>query len=283
MKAPDFDYVRPRSLSEALGLLERHGDRAKILAGGQSLIATLNMRLSAPDILIDLNAVDGLSGISLVGDILRIGAMTRHFEVERNPLVAHHAPLIAQAMPHIGHVAIRNRGTFGGSIAFADPAAELPACIVALEARVVLQNRTRSRKVVAADFFRGLYDTALEPEEVLVSCEIPVAKAGTRQGFAELARRHGDYAVVGVAANLLMRDGRFADAKLVYFAVGDRPIVARAAAATLLGQSNSAQTRDAVTEVLSGEMHPSADLNADLPMRLHLAKVLTRRVLEQLA
>ena len=175
MKAPSFDYARPTSLPEAFALLERHRDGARILAGGQSLMATLNMRLSAPEILVDINAIEGLSGIALDGEMLRIGAMTRHFEVERSALVARHAPLIAQAMPHIAHAAIRNRGTFGGSLAFADPAAELPACAVALSARMVLQSSRGRRTVTAAEFFQGLYRTALAQDEIMVACEVPIA------------------------------------------------------------------------------------------------------------
>jgi carbon-monoxide dehydrogenase medium subunit len=279
MKAPSFDYARPTSLPEAFALLERHREGARILAGGQSLMATLNMRLSAPEILVDINAIEGLSGIALDGGMLRIGAMTRHFEVERSPLVARHAPLIAQAMPHIAHPAIRNRGTFGGSLAFADPAAELPACAVALGARMVLQSARGRRTVPAADFFQGLYRTARGHDEILVACEVPLATPSTRDGFAELARRHGDYAIIGVAVHTTLQDRRFADPRLVYFAAGDRPMSAKSAAAALEGRPNSAETRHAAAEALARDLQPPDDLNADPAMRLHLAKVLTRRVL----
>jgi aerobic carbon-monoxide dehydrogenase medium subunit len=282
MKPRGFEYSRPRSLSEAFALLEEYGEGASILAGGQSLMPTLNMRLSAPAILVDVNTIEGLSGIELEGDVLRIGAMTRHVEVERNQLVAQHAPLIAQAMPHIAHAAIRNRGTFGGSLAFADPAAELPACVVALAARLVLQSRTHRRTVDAEDFFRGLYSTALEPHEILVACEIPIAGPQSRHCFAELARRQGDYAIIGVAANLVMQDGRFSEARLVYFSAGDRPMLAGAAAEALADRPNSPQTRESAAEALGGDLDPPEDLNADSAMRLRLAKVLTRRVLERL-
>lgn len=282
MKPRGFEYSRPRSLSEALVLLEQYGEGARILAGGQSLMPTLNMRLSAPAILVDVNAIEGLSGIELDGDVLRIGAMTRHVEVERNSLVAQHAPLIAQAMPHIAHAAIRNRGTFGGSLAFADPAAELPACVVALGARLVLQGRNRLRTVDAVDFFRGLYDTVLEPHEILVACEIPIIGPQSRHGFAELARRQGDYAIIGIAANFVMQDGRFRESRLVYFSAGDRPMLAGAAAEALADRPNSPQTRESAAEALGSDLDPPEDLNADSAMRLRLAKVLTRRVLERL-
>jgi carbon-monoxide dehydrogenase medium subunit len=282
MKPRGFEYSRPRSLSEAFALLEEYGEGARILAGGQSLMPTLNMRLSAPAILVDVNAIEGLSGIEFEGDVLRIGAMTRHVEVERNQLVAQHAPLIAQAMPHIAHAAIRNRGTFGGSLAFADPAAELPACVVALGARLVLQSRSSRRTVDAEDFFRGLYATALEPHEILVACEIPIAGPQSRHSFAELARRQGDYAIIGIAANLVMQDGRFGEARLVYFSAGDRPMLAGVAAEALADRPNSPQTRESAAEALGGDLDPPEDLNADSAMRLRLAKVLTRRVLERL-
>src|SRR2546428_1307842 len=163
-------------------------------------MTTLNMRLSAPEILVDINRIEGLAGITFADGVLRIGAMTRHFDVEHSALVARHAPLIAQAMPHVAHPAIRNRGTFGGSLAFADPAAELPACAVALGARLLLESARGRRAVEAKDFFRGLYSTALAADEILVAAEIPVAKPGARYEFAELARRKGDYALIGVAA-----------------------------------------------------------------------------------
>ena len=279
MKAPSFDYARPGSLPDAFALLARHRDGAKILAGGQSLMATLNMRLSAPEILVDINVIPGLSGITLADGMLRIGALTRHAEVEKSPLIALHAPLIAQAMPHVGHVAIRNRGTFGGSLAFADPAAELPACAVALGARLVIESGRGRRTVEAAAFFQGLYRTALAPDEILVAAEIPRAPPEARHGFAELARRHGDYAMIGLAANATLRGGVFDAVKLVYFAAGDRPILAEKAAAALARRPNSAATRDACAEALAGDLDPPDDLNADPAMRVHLAKVLTRRVL----
>jgi carbon-monoxide dehydrogenase medium subunit len=265
MKAPAFLYACPRSLPEAFELLARHGEGAKVLAGGQSLMATLNMRLSTPEILVDINRIDGLAGITVADGFLRIGAMTRHFDVEHSPLVARHAPLIAQAMPHVAHPAIRNRGTFGGSLAFADPAAELPACVVALDARLVLESARGRRSVEAKDFFRGLYSTALAADELLVAAEIPVAKPGARQQFSELARRHGDYALIGVAATATT-----SAVKLVFFAAGDRPIAITAASA------------EAALAAVERDLEPPEDFNASAEMRLHLAKVMTREVLGRL-
>ena len=174
---------------------------ARLLAGGQSLIATLNMRLSAPDLLIDINGIKGLDGIAKKGSSIEIGALARHTQVERSELIARHAPLIALAMPHIGHAAIRNRGTFGGSIAFADPAAELPACLLALDGEIEITGPKGKRKVKAEKFFKGLFETALGPRDVLTAIRLPAATKDTRVGFAELARRHGDYAIVGLAAS----------------------------------------------------------------------------------
>lgn len=279
MKAPPFAYARPDTLDETFALLKQHGDGARILAGGQSLMATLNMRLSQPDVLIDINRIDGLSGISLDGDVLRIGALTRHAKVAESPLVAEHAPLIAQAMRHVAHPAIRNRGTFGGSVAFADPAAEMPTCVLALRAQLVLQGPGGTRKVAADDFFEGLYQTALAPDELLIAAEIPVIPAGYAAGFQELARRHGDYAIIGLAAQGSVAGGKFTDMRLVYFGAGDRPVLAEAAGAALDGAAQGDETLEAAAAALDGDLDPPEDLNADGPMRMHLARVLLRRTL----
>jgi carbon-monoxide dehydrogenase medium subunit len=283
MKPPPFAYARPATVDEACALLAEHGEDARLLAGGQSLMATLNMRLSAPELLIDINRIDELAGISLAGDALRIGAMTRHVDVEISPEIARHAPLIAEAMPHIAHAAIRNRGTFGGSIAFADPAAELPACAVALGARFELRSTGATRTVAADDFFHGLYDTELAPGEMLTAVEIPVIAPGYRSAFMELARRHGDYAMVGIAVHARLADGVIGDARLVYFAAGERPVVGRAAAAAIDGKAPSEATFEAAAAALDGDLDPPSDLNADPATRLHLARVLTRRALAQWA
>ena len=199
MKAPRFSYARPQNLDEALGLLAQHGDDARVLAGGQSLMPTLNMRLSQPKLLIDINRIAELKGISSTNGTVRVGALTRHVEVMNSPLIARHLPLIAEAMPHIAHVAVRNRGTFGGSIALADPSAELPACILALEASLVVES-TRGRRTIAADdFFHGLYETARAPDELLVEVLIPEQRRDHVSVFMELSRRHGDFAIAGLA------------------------------------------------------------------------------------
>ena len=283
MKPAPFAYARPESLEDAIDLLEEHGEDARILAGGQSLMATLNMRLSAPEILVDIGRVPGLAGIKATEGGIRIGAMTRHAEVESSEIVAAHASLIASAMPHIAHPAVRNRGTFGGSIAFADPAAELPACAVALGARMVIAGRGGARTVAADAFFRGLYETALGPGEMLTGIEVPNAGAGWRSGFMELARRHGDYAMIGLAAHMEVEDGRFGRGRLAFFAVGERPVLAARSAALLEGERWSDALGARIAEVLKEKLDPFEDLNADAAMRRHLAGVLARRVLGPLA
>jgi len=204
MKAPLFDYAKPRSLSEVFELLATWGDEARLLAGGQTLLATLNMRLSEPAMLIDINGIAELKGISVQrgdggGEVLRIGALVTHSEIEASELVARHAPLLALAVPHIAHRAIRNLGTWGGSIAYADPAAEWPTCLAALEGVVVLRSVRGERRVAAQDFFLDLYTTALAEGEIVAACELPLCRHDDRFVFDELARRHGDYAIVGRA------------------------------------------------------------------------------------
>jgi len=283
MKPAPFAYARPESLEDAIGLLHEHGEDARVLAGGQSLMATLNMRLSAPALLVDIGRVAGLAGIEVTGDGLRIGAMTRHADVEASELVSANAPLIASAMPHIAHPAVRNRGTFGGSIAFADPAAELPACAVALGARMAIAGKGGSRTVDADAFFLGLYETALGPDEILTAVEVPGIGAGWRSGFLEFARRQGDYAMIGLAAHVEVKGGRFGSGRLVFFGVGERPVLAVQSAALLQGESWSDALGARIAEALKEELDPFEDLNADAAMRRHLAGVLVKRVLGPLA
>ncbi len=283
MKPAPFAYVRPECLDDAIGVLEEHGEEAKVLAGGQSLMATLNMRLSAPAVLVDIGSVPGLAGIEEVGGGLRIGAMTRHAEVEASDLVRSQAPLIASAMPHIAHPAVRNRGTFGGSIALADPAAELPACALALGARMTIAGNGGTRTVDADAFFRGLYETALGPGEVLTAMDVPGIGAGWTSGFMELARRHGDYAIIGLAAHVEADGGKFGRGRLVFFGAGERPVSAVRSAALLEGERWSDALGDRIADSLREELDPPEDLNADAAMRRHLAGVLARRVLAPLA
>ena len=280
MKAPPFSYIRPEAVEDVIECLQQYGDDAALLAGGQSLMASLNMRLSAPTVLVDINNVDSLSQIVLVGNRLRIGAMTRQVEVEQSSLVAEHAPLISMAMPYIAHPAVRNRGTIGGSIAFADPAAELPACIVTLQANLIAHGSKGERKIPATEFFRGLYETALASDEVLTAIELPVAADQQKFAFRELARRHGDYAMIGVCAFTEWSGTSLSSVRLVYFNAGDRPVVAVKAAAALKGVL-SAESLESALGHLAEDIDPPNDLNADPSMRLHLAKVLTQRIFQE--
>jgi carbon-monoxide dehydrogenase medium subunit len=277
VKPAPFAYARAKSVEHAIELLARPDGEARLLAGGQSLIATLNMRLSAPKLLIDLNGVGGLSGIAVKSGAVEIGALTRHVEAERSADIARHAPLIALAMPHIGHAAIRNRGTLGGSIAFADPAAELPACMLALGAELEIAGPTGKRKVTADDFFKGLFETALGPHDVLTAIRVPAATKDTRVGFAEFARRHGDYAMVGLAASAKANGKNLSDVRLAYFGVGNTPVRARKAEATLgVGDIEGA------VKALASDLDPHDDVQATGATKKHLAGVLLRRVAKQL-
>jgi len=282
MKAPSFAYARPDSLAEALGLLASHGEAARVLAGGQSLLASLNMRLSSPELLVDITGLRELCGMRVSGGALRIGALTRHCEIERSAEVAQHVPLLAQAVPHVAHVAIRNAGTLGGSLALADPAAEYPACALALEATLVIAGPRGERRVAARDFFRGLYSTALEPQELLLAAEFPLLEPGYRSAFLELARRHGDYAIVGVAAHGRVEGGRFSDLRLAYLGLGATAVRAQRAAAALEGKAYGPQTVAAAQAALGEELDPSPDLYHSAATKLHLARVLTGRALAAL-
>ena len=273
MKPAPFAYKKARSLDEAVALLVEKD--ARLLAGGQSLIATLNMRLSAPSLLIDINGLSGLDGITVKGGAVEIGALTRHAQAERSDVIAKQAPLIARAIPHIGHPAIRNRGTLGGSIAFADPAAELPACLLALDGEIDATGPKGKRTIKAQDFFKGLFETALGPQEVLTAIRVPVAGNAARVGFAELARRHGDYAIVGLAASARANGKGLSDVRLAYFGVGSTPVRAKKAELALAGGNI-----DAAVEAL--DLQPHDDVQATAQVKTHLAGVLLRRVAKQL-
>jgi carbon-monoxide dehydrogenase medium subunit len=274
VKPAPFAYKKPRSLEEAVALLGEHSD-ARLLSGGQSLIATLNMRLSAPSLLVDINGLSGLDGISHKAGMVEIGALVRHAQAERSDAIAKHAPLIARAMPHIGHAAIRNRGTLGGSIAFADPAAELPACLLALDGEVEASGPKGKRTIKAADFFKGLFETALEPQDVLTAIRVPAAGKDTRTGFSELARRHGDYAIVGLAASARADGKGISDVRLAYFGVGATPVRAK--------NSEAALARgDIDAAVAALDLKPHDDVQATAKVKKHLAGILLRRVAVQL-
>jgi carbon-monoxide dehydrogenase medium subunit len=286
VKSPQFDYVKPSSLNAVFSLLEQHGDSARIMAGGQTLLATLNMRLSEPQLLIDISAVPGMRGISLQKKAVRIGAMTRHSEIEESQLIAQHMPLLAMAAPHVAHKAVRNRGTLGGSIVYADAAAEWPCCAVALDAVLLLASKRGLRRVLARDFFLELYSTALQPDEVLLACEFPLPSDSTRYAFDELARRHGDYAIVGLAASaqvqVQVQANTLSQLHLVFMGVGNTPVRASAAERALEGQPLTEATRQAASAALSADMAPTADLYNSAAMKVQLARVLLQRLLTRL-
>ena len=276
MKATAFSYARATSVSDALELLHAHGDRAKVLSGGQSLMAAMNLRLISPELIVDIGELTELRGIAVTGDGVRIGALTRHVDLARSPDIAAHAPLLAEAIAHVAHPAIRNRGTLGGSLAHADPASELPACMLALNATIVVRGQTGERRIAAQDFFTGIYETALSPEELLVAVELPADLKNSAHFFHEFARRHGDYAILGLAAQAIVERDALADLRLAFFAAGDRPVLAKAAS-KLVGRAITPAVLADAGAFLSEELDPHDDQQASAAMRRHLAKVLLVR------
>ncbi|WP_144163008.1 FAD binding domain-containing protein [Paraburkholderia sp. BCC1885] len=282
MKAAAFQYVKPRTLADVFAVLAEYEDGARIVAGGQTLLATLNMRLSEPQMLVDITALDGLRGITVGEHNLRIGALVTHAQIEDSAVIREHAPLLFAAAPHVAHRAIRNRGTFGGSIALADPAAEWPACAVALDATIVVCGPAGERRIDADAFFVDLYTTALESNELVVAVEIPRSGPRARFAFDELTRRHGDYAIVGAAlTGNLETDGRLTAARAVFFGTGSVPERARSIEPLLAAAPLDTQTIRAAVEAL--ELEPSADLYHSAAAKRHLARVLLGRLLTRLA
>ncbi len=279
MKAAAFSYAKPSSMDEALKLKARHGDGARFLAGGQSLMPALNLRLDKPDLLIDINGLPDLAGIVLAGDTLKIGALARHAAIGRSDVVAKAAPLLTRCVEHIAHPAIRNAGTFGGSLALADPAAEWPAACLALDARLVAVGPDGERSIAARDFFLGLYATALMTDEMLVRIEVPVAPAGVRAVALELTRRRGDFAIAGLLVQAVPgAGGTLSDVRTAFFGVSDRPMRLPAFEQALTGSPNL----DAARAALEVGLKPQADLYHTAGTKLHLAKVLAARALAQL-
>jgi len=281
MKASAFSYARAASVANALDLLATHGESAKVLSGGQSLMPAMNLRLITPELIIDIGELAELRGIERTGDVLRIGALTRHVDLMRSSEIATHAPLLTEAIAHVGHPAIRNRGTIGGSLAHADPAAELPACMLALGATIIVRGQDGERRIAAEDFFTGIYETALTPEELLVAVEVPVTRKDSAYFFHEFARRHGDYAIIGVAAQAGLQEDVFSDLRIAFFAVGDRPALARAAA-KLVGVPVTPVVLSEASAALGDELEPQEDQEASASMRRHLAKVLLARCVSAL-
>jgi aerobic carbon-monoxide dehydrogenase medium subunit len=273
MKAAAFSYARATSIADALQLLARHGDDAKVLSGGQSLMPALNLRLSRPAILVDIGRLSELRGITVAGGTMTIGSLTRHIDLLGSGAVAEHLPLLREATAHVAHPAIRNRGTIGGNLAHADPASELPACMLALDATLVIRGVEHERRVAAEEFFQGIYATALAADELLTAVEIPLPASGARHFFREYARRSGDYAMVGLAAMARADEGRLSDLRLGYFAVGDRPQLVRAAARLVGAEVTPALLAAAKAELMT-ELDPASDQQATAAMRRHLAGLL---------
>jgi carbon-monoxide dehydrogenase medium subunit len=282
LKAPDFAYLRAADLPGALAALERYGSGARILAGGQSLMPALNFRLDAPEVLVDINGIAALTGIERQGDTIRIGALTRHAELEASELITAEVPLLAEAILHVAHPAIRNRGTIGGSVSLADPAAELPACIVALDAELVLASNAGNRTMRAADFFLGLFETARRPDEILVEIRVRPQTASQRHGFAELSRRHGDFAVVGIACQADVADGGIAALRLVVFGSEAFPHVASHVAAAAKGHPLSNALRGVVVAALPDDLDPGDNLPGSAGTKRQWARVLAGRIVAQL-
>ncbi len=278
MKAAPFSYLRPDTVEEAVAMKAQHGPAARFLAGGQSLMPILNFRLDRPEYLIDINGLVELQGIEDAGDTIRIGAVTRHAEIARSDLVKTKLPLLAQCIPHIAHPAIRTRGTFGGSVALSDPAAEWPACCLALNARIVFRSVAGERVVEARDYFRGLYETARQPDELLTRIDIPAAAQGTKAVALELARRRGDFAIAGVLAQARMTDRKLDDLRIVFFGVGEHPIriddVERGIAA--------GETIEQVGAYVDAQIKPDDDIYQSGQTKTYLAKVLLGRAVDQL-
>ena len=280
MRPAPFEYFAPRTVEDALDLLARHGGDAKLLAGGQSLVPMMNMRLVRPGVIVDLNRVPALGDVSEEPGRLRLGALVRQHTLERDARIAAAVPLLAEAAPLIGHLQTRARGTVGGSLVHADPAAELPACMIALDAIFRLRSARAERACRAQDFFRGLLATALDPDELLAEIEVPGAPAPrTGHGFAEVARRHGDFALAGACAVLgLDASGVCRHARLVIFGVGDGPHLARATAG-LVGERPSAARLAEVGRAGVGEIDARGDLHATAEYRQRVAAGLAARAL----
>jgi CO/xanthine dehydrogenase FAD-binding subunit len=283
MKPAPFEYYVPDSIEQALDLLREHGDTARLLAGGQSLVPAMNFRVVQPGVLIDLNRVGELKYIHDDSATLHIGAMTRERELEFDPVISRKTPLLAEALPHVAHPQIRNRGTLGGSLANADPAAELPVIMLAMGARLKVRNADGERWVDAHDFFVGMFTTDMAADEMLVEIELPFAPPHTGWSFMEVAPRAGDYALMGVAALVTLDDDRRCrQARLVYLNAGDGPVEAREAGSILEGKMPGSDSIDEAADLASQkEINPFGNIHTSPEFQRHLARVLTRKTLKQ--
>ena len=283
MKLPPVEYEAPATAAEAVDLLGEHLDEASVLAGGQSLIPLLAMRLARPAVLIDINGIDELSGVSATDGWVTVGAMTREYVAEESETVADAVPLLAAALPLIGHEAIRSRGTIGGSLAHADPAAELPAVARALDAEFVVRGPSGERVIPAAEWFEGFLMTSRRPDELLTEVRFPTAGPGTGISFQEVARRHGDFAIVGLAASLTISEGAISDARLALAGMSDVPVRAADAEDLLVGESPSAELFEEAARRATDDLDPPGDLHGSPDYRMKVAGALVRRGLREAA
>lgn len=281
MKPYDFSYIRVATVAEALSALDKHNGEAKILAGGQSLMATLNMRLSAPEMLIDINDVEELKGITLKDGKLKVGALTRHVEIQKSVDIAQHVPLLKLAVEHVAHAAIRNRGTHGGSLAFADPAAEFPACAIALNANLIIRSLKGERQVSARDFFHDLYETALQENEILLAIEYPLANPATVSVFREFTRRKGDFATAGLILNAEKDGDKLKNIALVLFGIANTPILASSTAAQLVNREITDSLIESAQAALVDEIDVIGDMYAGAEMKLQLIKHFFKQILKE--
>ncbi len=281
MKNPPFTYHRPESLADALSLLAKYGDDAKVLAGGQSLLPVMALRLGHPDHVIDIGRIAEFSNLVAGPGGTTIGALVRHAEAERSADIAAYAPLVAAAAPYIGHRAIRTRGTLVGSVAHADPAAEMPAVCLALGATMVAASVDSTRVIAAADFFEGYLTTALEPNEILTEIRLPAWPAGVGGTVVEISRRHADYALLGLACTAEVSGGSISSAALSFFGVGSTPVRITDAEAALVGQAPGEAAFAAAAEIVSDQLEPLSDIHGTSNYRKHIAGVLTRRGLAE--
>lgn len=283
MKPPAFLHLQPADVSQALEMLAEHAPDARILAGGQSLVPMMNFRLARPTVLIDINRIAELAFIEDAGSGLRIGAMTRARAIENSALVKSATPLLLAATENIAHLPIRSRGTIGGSLANADPAAEYPATMLALDATLVARSRRGERRIAAADFFQGVLTTALEPDEMLTEIVVPKAPAGSGAAFVEISRRHGDYALAGVACEIVLDGDAVSSIRLAACGVGDRPVRLSGAEAALTGKTLTLASIVAAARAASAEVDPDGDGQASADYRRRLAGVMTKRAVEAAA
>jgi carbon-monoxide dehydrogenase medium subunit len=279
VKPPIFDYIRPATLDEAASILSERGVEAKILAGGQSLVPLLNFRMLRPSILVDINAVPNLSYVRENGDGLRIGATTRHYAIETSPLVRERFPVLTQAMTHVAHLAVRNRGTIGGSLSHADPAAELPMMAVLLDAEIHTRTKAGTRMHAAREFFIAPLTTVLEDDEIVTEIVLPPLPPRCGWAFEEFSQRTGDFAIAAVAATLDLNDGTIADARVAVTGVDETPLRLRDAEAELVGQRCSQALFTAVAQKARTAVQPNSDLRASADYRRHLVEALTERAL----